>query len=58
MGYIIGCVLTGVLTILTILVNALDAKNCKKVTAYHIILIICSILFFVINLWMTIRISL
>ena len=53
MGYIIGCVLTGILTILTILVNVLDAKEYKKVTAYHIILITCSILFFVINLWMT-----
>lgn len=59
MSYIIGCVLTGVLTILTILVNALDAaKNCKKVMTYHIILITCSILFFVINLWMTLSICL
>lgn len=58
MSYVIGCVLVGILTILTILINILDAKSRNSFTGYHIILIICSILFFVINLWMTIRISL
>ena len=56
MGYIVGCVIVGMLMILSIIINVLNIKSRGKATGYDITLIICIILFFVINLWMTIRI--